>query len=155
FPGHARRPDHSLPGVQVMTVTQRKKTLEDRNPLTLGAITDGIIVLALVATVAVSDIGFGTTRYEAESAQAARISPGDGVTIAGIQVGTVEDVRLNGNHVVVEMDVDSDVELGADTIASIKLTTLLGSRYLELRPAGSNPLTDHRIPLSNTVVPYD
>ncbi len=42
-----------------------------------------------------------------------------------------------------------------DTRASIKLTTLLGARYIELRPAGEGELPDNRIPLSNTEVPYD
>lgn len=134
---------------------QRKRTLEDRNPVTIGAITVALIVLALVSTVLVSSAGVGSSRYEAEFAQAARIRAGDGVTIAGIQVGTVEDVRLDGQRVIVGMDIDNGIELGSETVASIKLTTLLGSRYLELRPAGSQPLSDRRIPLANTVVPYD
>jgi len=137
------------------TTRARKPTLEDRSPLLLGTLTVLGIIVALAATVVVSGAGLGSVRYEAEFAQAARITPGDGVTIAGIQVGTVEATRLDGEHVLVEMDIDRGVHLGVDTIASIKLTTLLGSRYVELRPAGATPLPDNRIPLSNTVVPYD
>ncbi|MEU5844476.1 MCE family protein [Rhodococcus sp. NPDC047139] len=130
-------------------------TLEERNPLTIGIVAVVLIAVALTATVGVSRIGLSSVRYEAEFAQAARISTGDAVTIAGVQVGTVEGARLAGDHVVVAMDIDKGVELGSDTVASIKLTTLLGSRYLELRPAGREPLDDNRIPIENTVVPYD
>ncbi|MBM7458446.1 MCE family protein [Rhodococcus coprophilus] len=135
--------------------TTNRAVLDERNRLGLGILTVAVIVVALVATVLVSGAGIGSVRYEAEFAQAARITSGDAVTIAGIQVGTVEGVRLDGTHVLVEMDVDRSVELGADTVASIKLTTLLGSRYVELRPAGSEPLAERRIPLQNSVVPYD
>ncbi|WP_241386608.1 MCE family protein [Rhodococcus sp. CH91] len=130
-------------------------TLEERNPLAIGIVAVSVIALALVATVVVSRIGFSSVRYEAEFAQAARISAGDAVTIAGVQVGTVEGARLAGDHVVVAMEIDRGIELGSDSVASIKLTTLLGSRYVELRPAGPEPLNGNRIPLSNTVVPYD
>lgn len=135
--------------------TTNRAVLDERNRLGLGILTVAVIVVALVATVLVSGAGIGSVRYEAEFAQAARITSGDAVTIAGIQVGTVEGVRLEGTHVLVEMDIDRSVELGADTVASIKLTTLLGSRYVELRPAGREPLAERRIPLQNSVVPYD
>jgi len=135
--------------------TTNRVALDERNRLGLGILTVAVIVVALVATVLVSGAGIGSVRYEAEFAQAARITSGDAVTIAGIQVGTVEGVRLEGTHVLVEMDIDRSVELGADTVASIKLTTLLGSRYVELRPAGAEPLAERRIPLQNSVVPYD
>src|SRR5690606_22111414 len=44
---------------------------------------------------------------------------------------------------------------GAETTAAIKLTTLLGARYVELRPAGGGELAGDRIDLAHTEVPYD
>ncbi|MGN5238135.1 MCE family protein [Rhodococcus sp. SJ-3] len=133
----------------------RLRPVESYRSVSLGILTVAMIVAVLVAMVGVANLGIGKSTYEAEFVQAAQIAPGDGVTVAGIQVGTVEGARLEGDHVIVEMKIDNGVNLGADTVASIKLTTLLGSRYVELRPAGEGSIPDKRIRLSNTVVPYD
>ncbi|MFD6896776.1 MCE family protein [Rhodococcus sp. NPDC060086] len=133
----------------------RLRPVESYSAVSLGVVTVVAIIAVLVATVGVANLGLGKATYEAEFVQAAQIAPGDGVTVAGIQVGTVEGARLEGDHVVVEMKIDNGVNLGADTVASIKLTTLLGSRYVELRPAGEGSIPDNRMRLSNTVVPYD
>lgn len=125
------------------------------SPLVLGIITLLVIVVTSAVIIVVGRLPLGQTSYEAEFAQAAQIRPGDGATVAGISVGSVEGVRLAGDRVVVSFRVRDDVRLGSDTRAAIKLTTILGSRYLELSPAGTGDLPDHRIPLSNTAVPYD
>lgn len=123
--------------------------------LAIGIVTVVAIVAALAGVLAVARIGAGETRYEAEFAQAAGVDSGDAVTVAGVQVGTVEQARLAGDHVVVTFAVENGVPVGPESEASIKLTTLLGSRYLELRPAGAGELPDRRIALSHTSVPYD
>lgn len=140
---------------RVVAPTALRRTLEERSPLVLGVVTVVAIVAVLGVVLVVARSGTGETRYEAEFVQAAGIRPGDAVTVAGVQVGAVEQTSLAGDHVVVEFGVADDVPLGADTQASIKLTTLLGSRYLELRPAGAGTLPDRRIDLADTAVPYD
>ncbi|MEE2033894.1 MlaD family protein [Rhodococcus chondri] len=133
----------------------RLRSVEDYSSAVLGTATVLAIVVALACTLVFARAGLGETTYEAEFVQAAQISSGDAVTVAGVQVGTVEGARLEDDHVVVGMKIDKEVRLGADTSASIKLTTLLGSRYIELRPAGEGDLPDRRITLHHTVVPYD
>lgn len=133
----------------------RLRPVEEYSSAALGTATVLAIVVALAGTLLFAQAGIGETAYEAEFAQAAQISPGDAVTVAGVQVGTVQDARLEDDHVVVGMKIDNDVRLGAATSASIKLTTLLGSRYIELRPAGDGEIPDRRIALADTVVPYD
>lgn len=132
-----------------------KRPIESYNKTWLGAIALLVIGVLLAAAVSVGKLNIGKSRYLAEFAQAAQIKDGNQVTIAGIQVGTVDEVRLAGDHVVVAFSVDNGVHLGTDTRAGIKLTTILGSRYLELSPAGSGDLDRKTIPLANTEVPYD
>lgn len=132
-----------------------RRPVEKYNMAVLGAVTVGIIVVLLVALVQVAGAGIGKVRYDADFAQAAGVSPGDSITVAGVSVGTVAATRLAGDHVVVTLEVDDDVKLGADTTASIQLTTLLGSRYVELKPAGTGSLPGGRINLAHTAVPYD
>jgi phospholipid/cholesterol/gamma-HCH transport system substrate-binding protein len=109
----------------------------------------------LVGVVSFGKLNAGKTRYHGEFAQAAQIKKGNQVTVAGIPVGTVDAVKLAGDHVAVAFTVRNDVHLGGDTRAAIKLTTILGSRYLELSPAGPGGLEHKTIPLANTEVPYD
>ncbi|MFC8043346.1 MCE family protein [Nocardia sp. NPDC057353] len=124
--------------------------------LRLGAGAVIALTVALIVLVVVDSLHLGTRTYHAEFAQAAGISAGDAVTWAGIPVGTVTDTRLNGDHVEVTLVVEDDgVALGPDTAAAIKLTTLLGSRFVELRSTGAGELPGNRIPLAQTTVPYD
>ncbi|MEV5834528.1 MCE family protein [Nocardia sp. NPDC052112] len=131
------------------------RPLEDRSKLRIGLVAVTVLAAVIGVTVFVNSLHLGTQTYRADFAQAAGVSSGDGVTLAGIQVGTVTGTRLAGDHVVVTMKLRRGLPLGSDTGAAIKLTTLLGSRYIELRPAGSGHLQGNSIPLSHTEVPYD
>ncbi|BDE16171.1 MULTISPECIES: MCE family protein [Mycobacterium] len=132
-----------------------KRPIESYNKTWLGMIGLTVIALLLGGVVLFGSLNVGTTRYQGEFAQSAQINKGNQVTIAGIQVGTVEGVKLAGDHVVVTFNVKNGTHLGADTQASINMTTILGSRYLALTPAGSGELKDRTIRLANTEVPFD
>lgn len=132
-----------------------RQPIEAHGKLRLGVILLLVIAAALAGALGLQSLGLGKTIYEAEFAQAAGISAGDQVTVYGIQVGTVKSLRLDGDRVVVAMQIDEGVDVGAASRASIKLTTLLGARYVELQPAGSGELAGNRIPMANTEVPYD
>jgi phospholipid/cholesterol/gamma-HCH transport system substrate-binding protein len=132
-----------------------KRPIESYNKTWLGMIALTVTGLVVVAVVAFGSLDGGKTLYRAEFAQAAQIGKGNKVTVAGIQVGSVEGVELAGDHVVVTFHVRDDVHVGGDSRAAIKLTTILGSRYLELSPVGTNALDHRTIRLANTEVPYD
>ena len=135
--------------------TAARRPLESYSRPWLGLIALIAVVAALLAVVAVARLGVGRIRYSGEFAQAAQLRTGDSVTIAGVKVGEVDRVTLAGDRVVVGFGVDRGITLGADTRAAIKLTTILGSRYLELSPAGAAGLDGRRISLAHTDVPYD
>ncbi|MBJ8347950.1 MCE family protein [Antrihabitans sp. YC2-6] len=99
-------------------------------------------------------IGAGT-KYTAEFTEAAGLKDGNEVRIAGVKVGKVADVRLDGDRVLVDFRT-KDAWIGNETTASIQIKTLLGQKYLALDPQGSETLDPRdRIPLSRTVSPYD
>lgn len=132
-----------------------KRPLESYNKIWLGTVGLVVIGAVLAGVVLYGKLNIGKTRYQAEFAQAAQIKAGNQVTVAGIQVGTVDSVKLAGDRVVVAFDIRDNVTVGADSRAAIKLTTILGARYLELTPAGAGRLERRTIPLANTEVPYD
>jgi virulence factor Mce-like protein len=121
----------------------------------LGVIAIGVVSLLIGAMLLVRVIDFGYHNYTAQFLQAAALKTGNPVTVAGIPVGEVTDMKLAGDHVEATLKVRDDVALGSDSRAIIKVTTILGSRYLALQPAGSGSLPENTFDLSHTEVPYD
>ena len=119
----------------------------------------GVIVILVLTLVSFSldalpIVGAGP-KYKAYFSEAAGLADGSEVRVAGVKVGVVTDVELEGDKVAVGFRA-KDAWLGEDTRASIQLKTLLGQKYLALVPAGTGELdTSDPIPLERTVAPYD
>jgi len=129
----------------------------DAQVLRLGAITLVIMLVIMAATFNLSKFpGFRGTSYTAEFSDASGIHRGNMVHVGGIRVGRVQDVSLEDSTVIVKFEVDSGVEFGEDTEASIEVLNLLGEKYLEITPAGEGQLAeDTAIPLERTESAYD
>ncbi|MFG1806424.1 MCE family protein [Streptomyces sp. NPDC049040] len=133
------------------------RPLRERNPVAVGAV--GLLVLALVGLVAYNAdalplIGGGTS-YSADFTEAAGLRPGNEVRVAGVKVGKVTGVSLDGAQVKVTFKV-RHTWIGDASTAAIGIKTLLGEKYLAVDPLGSreqNPGT--RIPKNRTTSPYD
>jgi phospholipid/cholesterol/gamma-HCH transport system substrate-binding protein len=130
----------------------------ERNPVVVGAVSLAVVALLILAAFRAQDlplIGGGDTYYAAFS-ESGGLKADDEVRIAGVRVGKVEDVALEGDHVKVTFRVDTDSGFGDDTRAAIKIKTLLGAMYLSLEPAGSGQLdAGSEIPIEHTTSPYD
>jgi phospholipid/cholesterol/gamma-HCH transport system substrate-binding protein len=117
----------------------------------------GLLVVGLVVVLAFNGpaiFGGGTT-YQAEFREAAGLTAGDMVTVAGVEAGRVQDVELEGDHVLVTFKV-TDAWVGDRTSASIQIRTLLGAKTLALDPQGDDALgSDRTIPLARTSSPFD
>lgn len=128
-----------------------------RNPVTTGIIGVLMIIFLTVSALYITDLPIygAAQRYEAEFSESAGLKPGSEVRVAGVKVGAVENVALEGNKVVVAFRVE-DTWVGDQTSASIQIKTLLGQKYLALEPRGNGTLNPRdRIPLERTVAPYD
>ncbi|MFC9508389.1 MCE family protein [Streptomyces sp. NPDC057002] len=130
----------------------------ERNAVVIGAI--GLTVLALLAVAAFNAdrlpvIGDGET-YSAAFSEAGGLKPGDEVRIAGVKVGKVEEVDLDGDHVKATFKIKGEPRFGSETGASIRVKTILGAKYLALHPKGPGQLqAGSEIPLKRTVPAYD
>lgn len=82
-----------------------RRPIEGYNKIWLGTITLGVVAIIVATSILIGHLSLGQTRYRAEFAQAAQIRPGDQVTVAGIQVGTVKELTLAGDHVTVAFTV--------------------------------------------------
>ncbi|MFI5430105.1 MCE family protein [Aeromicrobium sp. UC242_57] len=117
----------------------------------------GLTALALIFIVtfradSLPIIGGGKI-YSANFAEAGGLKKGNEVRIAGVKVGKVTDLTLEGKVVEVKFRV-KDVDLSDQTSAAVKVKTMLGQKYLSLDPQGRKPLKG-AIPLARTTTPYD
>lgn len=128
------------------------------NPLPVGALFIVGVFVVLYFCFELQNLPFIRGRtYTAAFAEAAGLRKGDKVRVAGLDVGQVDQVSLEGSHVRVRFSVrNSSVHLGQQTSASIQIFTLLGNKYVALQPAGTgNWPNGQEIPLSHTTSPYD
>ncbi|NED91366.1 MCE family protein, partial [Streptomyces sp. SID11233] len=106
--------------------------MKERDPVAVALV--GLAVLALVLYAAFHAtslplVGGGTT-YTADFSEAAGLDEGDEVRIAGVKVGEVTFVGLEGDRVKVAFRVrGDDTWIGDRTTAAIAIKTLLGSKY--------------------------
>lgn len=131
--------------------------MKKRSPVVLGALGIAIVLLATIAVFSLDKLpilGAGST-YTAEFKEAAGLKPGNEVRIAGVKVGKVSSVELDGDRVNVAFQVQ-DAWVGNNSSASIQIKTLLGQKYLAIDPRGDDVLKPKEpIPLERTTSPYD
>lgn len=138
------------------------KPLKERNQTGVGAVAVLLLLLSTLAAYNANElplIGGGTT-YSAHFAESAGLQPDNDVQIAGVRVGEVTDVELDGRKVLVTFRIDrqgqaSASRLGERTEAAIEIKTLLGEKFVALRPHGAGSLDPNTpIPLERTSTPF-
>src|SRR5688500_2332406 len=103
-----------------------------RNPVPIGRSAFEIIILAVAVALHLDNLplGSGGSTHPAAFKEAAGLKADEEVRIAGVKVGKVTDVELDGDHVKVTFRVDDGVRLGDRTGADIKIKTVLGAHYV-------------------------
>ena len=77
----------------------------------------------------------------AEFEKAGGIKPKAIVEIAGVEVGTVKSVRITSDYrAQVAIEIDKNIKLQEDAIASIKTKGLIGEQYVQISPGGSDKM---------------
>ncbi|WP_046320792.1 MCE family protein [Mycobacterium sp. UM_Kg1] len=87
------------------------------------------------------DVAGATTPYSAMFTDVFGLREGDDVRMAGVRVGRVEKVALDGKLAKVSFIVQSDQKLYGNTVASVTYQNIIGQRYLGLS-LGSNGNTE-------------
>ncbi|KAA1374761.1 MCE family protein [Aeromicrobium fastidiosum] len=134
------------------------KPFRERNPVIIGLIGLGVIVAMMLGAFRADRlpiIGSGDV-YHAEFAEIGALKAGNEVRVAGVSVGKVQDIALDGNKVKVTFKIDKGTDFGTETGADIRIRTLLGAEFLALTPKGPGQLPKGAtIPLERTIAPYD
>jgi len=122
----------------------------------MGSISLVVLLVVMAAAFNLQKFpGFRGTGYHAEFADASGLSRGDMVQIAGVRVGRVKSIEIREDRVRVNFDVKG-ASFGDQTRASVEVLNLLGSKFLNLTPAGPGTMeSGSTIPLSRTKASYD
>jgi phospholipid/cholesterol/gamma-HCH transport system substrate-binding protein len=94
-----------------------------------------------------------TISYAADFSNASGLQPGDTVRIAGVEVGKVGAVSLQGSYAKVGFSIDSSQHLTTTSMATIHFENLLGQRFLAIlpgAPGGRTLRSGNTIPVSQT-----
>lgn len=137
------------------TATRFRRSFSERNLVLIalaGLVTMGLVFAVTFWSQSLPVIGGGTV-YHARFAEAGGLKTGNEVRIAGVKVGEVVGVTLQGRVVDVAFRVKG-ADLGDQTTAAVKVKSVLGRKYLAVDPIGRGEL-DGPIPLERTTTPYD
>src|ERR671920_633723 len=115
------------------------RTLEGSNRVRNGMM--GIVILVIVIGVGQSFASvpmlFATPTYYAEFADTGGIQNGDDVRIAGVDVGVVRSLEIDGDRVRIGYGLGG-TQIGTESRAAIRTDTILGRRNIEIEPRGSD-----------------
>lgn len=96
----------------------------------------GLFILAYY-TILLKDEFFDTRKYytvKVEFAHASGIEKNDPVKVLGVFSGTVEDVSLNGNSVMMTLRMFNEFPLYENYVVKVKSEGFMGTKYVEVRP---------------------
>ncbi|HZE15339.1 MAG TPA: MCE family protein, partial [Mycobacterium sp.] len=132
------------------------RTLTEFNRARVGLM--GITVLVLVVAVGQSFTSvpmlFASPSYYGQFANTGQLNKGDKVRIVGVNVGTVQALTIDGDHVVIKFSIGSNT-IGTESRLAIKTDTILGRKVLEIEPRGTQTLRPGGVlPLGQSTTPY-
>ncbi|RJS46351.1 MCE family protein [Nocardioides cavernaquae] len=96
-----------------------------------------------------ADTGDDPMTLKVQFADVLDLVPQSTVKVADVSVGKVTDIDLRGYAAEVTVEIHGDVDLPANTVATIRQTSLLGEKFVSLAPpetgASSEPLADNDV----------
>ncbi len=87
---------------------------------------------------------FGTEQYtvQARFASVSGLREGAAVEVAGVSIGKVSKIHLEDYEALVELQIDPEIKLQDDSIASIRTQGIIGDKYVKIKIGGSDEYID-------------
>src|SRR5579875_1702524 len=132
------------------------RTLEPANRGRIGAL--AIVVALLVVGVGQSfssvPMLFATPSYYGQFTDTGGLSKNDKVRIAGKDVGIVQSLKIEGDHILIKFSTGTHT-VGTESRLAIETETILGKKVLEIEQRGSEKLRPGGVlPLGQSTTPY-
>ncbi|MDI7261521.1 MAG: outer membrane lipid asymmetry maintenance protein MlaD [Thermodesulfobacteriota bacterium] len=100
---------------------------------------------------------FGGKEYEVHAifSNSGGVKEGSSIVIAGVEVGRVKSITLENYQARIALTLPLNLKIQEDAIASIKTKGLVGEKYIEISPGGSNKLIPPGGKIRETLPPVD
>lgn len=111
------------------------RSFRERRPWVIGLVSIVVIALGVLGAFSINKLPAlrGVYTVSADLRDAAGLRPGNEVRVAGVKVGTVTDIRLLPGAARISMEIQNDVRIPVETKVEVKLRTLLGQKFIDLR----------------------
>jgi phospholipid/cholesterol/gamma-HCH transport system substrate-binding protein len=97
------------------------------------------------------------TPYTAQFSRVDGIRDGSDIRINGIKVGSVTSLALDPKtfYAEVRLSVDPNIKLSTDSVASVRMSGLLGDKYVEIEPGNEDAIIPPGGKIEHTQAPFD
>jgi phospholipid/cholesterol/gamma-HCH transport system substrate-binding protein len=132
------------------------RSLQPANRVRIGVLAIAVVVLVVGVGQSFSSLPmlFATANYYAQFSDSGGLNKGDKVRIVGMDVGTVQDLKIDADHVVMKFSMGTHT-IGTESRLAVRTDTLLGKKVLEIEPRGTRPLQPGGVlPLGQSTTPY-
>ena len=115
----------------------------------LGVLTMGYLILAIGEVSFFSKNQYFLHGY---FASASGLKQGARVEIAGVEIGIVSNISIDKERLVAKVvfRINGDIELSDDSIASVKTAGIIGQKYIDISPGGSDDILEDGDEIDNT-----
>lgn len=119
--------------------------------LIVGMLCMGYLALKL------GHLGFSSTQYEVKAVfpTVAGLKAKAPVTMAGVNIGEVKDIRLKNGQAELTLSISNEVQLEEDVIAGIKTMGIIGDKYISIAPGASDHYIKPGAVIRETQPPLD
>lgn len=115
----------------------------------IGVVCIGYLVLVLGESKLLGKNQYSLYGY---FSSASGLKAGARVEMAGVEIGDVSMITLDKKRLVarVAFDINTDVEVSEDSIASVKTAGIIGEKYIDISPGGAEFLLGNGDEILNT-----
>jgi len=80
------------------------------------------------------------------------LKQGARVELAGVEIGSVSKISIDRERLVAKVvfSINRDMELSEDSIASVKTSGIIGQKYIDISPGGSDDILNDGDEIENT-----
>jgi phospholipid/cholesterol/gamma-HCH transport system substrate-binding protein len=132
------------------------RSLEPANRRRIGLMTIAVVLLVTAVGQSFTSVPvlFAQPSYYAQFRDTGQLNKGDKVRIGGLDVGEIQGVDIDGEHVTMKFSTGSET-IGTESRLAIKTDTILGKKVLEVDPRGAQVLRPGgTLPLGQSTTPY-
>jgi len=132
------------------------RTLTEFNRGRVGLMGAGVLALVVVVGQSFTSVPmlFASPSYYGQFTDTGQLNKNDKVRISGVNVGAVQSLDIDGDHVVIKFSIGGNT-IGTESRLAIKTDTILGKKVLEIEPRGAQALRPGGVlPLGQSTTPY-